>query len=208
MRPGNAGGAKGYGAEFESLDLTLFAMQTSWLGVGFTPAFFPGDCPMASTSRSKKRRSARVSLIHKPHGMHSPQGSSGRARAFRHRKRRLCQGSLQMDAGRLLRQGPCTPHHGRAHTKGPQGDGAIRYAKPSRSSASGDLTVAIERTGRYHLPVKRAFVQAQFDTRLVHPLTSKQFRQPANPGNKTDDTDLSAIHRCDSQRLRSDRTAG
>ncbi len=32
-------------------------------------------------------------------------------------------------------------------------------------------------------------------TRLVHPLTSKQFRQPADPGNKTDDTDLAAIFR-------------
>jgi hypothetical protein len=40
-----------------------------------------------------------------------------------------------------------------------------------------------------------ACVQAGFDARIVHPLTPKQFRQPANPGNKTDDTDLSAIHR-------------
>ena len=33
------------------------------------------------------------------------------------------------------------------------------------------------------------------DTRLVHPLTSQQFRQPANPGDKTDDHDLAAIFR-------------
>jgi transposase len=59
----------------------------------------------------------------------------------------------------------------------------------------GDLIVAIERTGEYHRPVQRACQQAHFDTRLVHPLTSKQFRVPADPGNKTDDTDLAAIFR-------------
>ena len=58
-----------------------------------------------------------------------------------------------------------------------------------------DSLVAVERTGRYHHPIKNAFAKADFDTRLVHPYTTKQFRQPANPDNKTDDTDLAAIHR-------------
>ncbi len=58
-----------------------------------------------------------------------------------------------------------------------------------------DLIVAVERTGNYHLPVKRAFSAAGFETRIVHPFATKQFRQPANPGNKTDETDLAAIHR-------------
>jgi transposase len=58
-----------------------------------------------------------------------------------------------------------------------------------------DLVVAIERTGEYHRPVQRAFRAAGFETRLVHPFTSKQYRQPADPGNKTDDTDLAAIFR-------------
>jgi transposase len=39
------------------------------------------------------------------------------------------------------------------------------------------------------------FGVAQFDTRIVHPFTSKYFRQPADPDNKTDDKDLAAIHR-------------
>lgn len=59
----------------------------------------------------------------------------------------------------------------------------------------GDVLVAIERTGIYHLPVKRAFSSKNFETRIVHPLTTKQYRLPADPGNKTDDTDLCAIHR-------------
>jgi transposase len=58
-----------------------------------------------------------------------------------------------------------------------------------------DVLVAIERTGIYHLPVKRAFASKKFETRIVHPLTTKQYRLPADPGNKTDDTDLCAIHR-------------
>jgi transposase len=58
-----------------------------------------------------------------------------------------------------------------------------------------DLVVAIERTGEYHRPVQHACRQAGFETRLVHPFTSKQYRQPADPGNKTDDTDLAAIWR-------------
>src|SRR5438876_525104 len=58
-----------------------------------------------------------------------------------------------------------------------------------------DLLVAVERTGRYHRPVQRAFAAAGFDTRIVHPFATKQFRQPQDPGNKTDDTDLAALHR-------------
>jgi transposase len=58
-----------------------------------------------------------------------------------------------------------------------------------------DLLVAVERTGRYHHPPARAFAGGGFEVRTVHPFTTKQFRQPADPGNKTDDTDLAAITR-------------
>src|SRR5207249_2577923 len=58
-----------------------------------------------------------------------------------------------------------------------------------------DCLVAIERTGRYHRVVQGAFSAAGFETRIVHPFATKQFRQPADPGNKTDDTDLAAIQR-------------
>jgi transposase len=58
-----------------------------------------------------------------------------------------------------------------------------------------DCLVAVERTGRYHHPVKNAFAKAGFETRLVHPFATKQFRQPAHPDDKTDDHDLAAIHR-------------
>jgi transposase len=58
-----------------------------------------------------------------------------------------------------------------------------------------DLLVAIERTGRYHHTVRRAFADAGFETRIVHPFATSRLRQPSDPGNKTDDTDLVAIHR-------------
>lgn len=58
-----------------------------------------------------------------------------------------------------------------------------------------DSLVAVERTGRYHHIVQRTFADAAFETRVIHPFATKQFRQPANPGNKTDDTDLLAIFR-------------
>src|SRR2546428_1490586 len=56
-----------------------------------------------------------------------------------------------------------------------------------------DLLVAVERTGRYHRPVQRAFAAAGFEVRIVHPFATKQFRQPRDPDYKTDDADLAAI---------------
>src|SRR5437868_10911877 len=58
-----------------------------------------------------------------------------------------------------------------------------------------DGLVAIERTGRYHRLVQRTFAAAGFETRILHPFATKQYRQPVDPGNKTDDADLAAIHR-------------
>jgi transposase len=58
-----------------------------------------------------------------------------------------------------------------------------------------DGLVAIERTGRYHRLVQRSFAAAGFETRILHPFVTKQYRQPVDPGTKTDDKDLAAIHR-------------
>jgi transposase len=58
-----------------------------------------------------------------------------------------------------------------------------------------DGLIAIERTGRYHRLVQRTFAAAGFETRILHPFVTKQYRQPVDPGNKTDDADLTAIHR-------------
>jgi transposase len=70
---------------------------------------------------------------------------------------------------------------------------ALRQAREGRQIH--DLLVAVERTGRYHHPPARAFAAGGFEVRTVHPFTTKQFRQPADPGIKTDDKDLAAIAR-------------
>ena len=58
-----------------------------------------------------------------------------------------------------------------------------------------DQVIAIERTGDYHLPVKRAFAKTDFEARIVHPFATKQFRQADDPNAKTDPNDLKAIFR-------------
>lgn len=58
-----------------------------------------------------------------------------------------------------------------------------------------DGVVTIERTGRYHRLVQRTFAAAGFETRILHPFVTKLYRQPVDPGNKTDDRDLAAMHR-------------
>src|SRR5438477_1939480 len=86
---------------------------------------------------------------------------------------------------------PTVVNHNRTDLDGPVA--AIRHAQAT--FALQDLVVAVERTGRYHRPVQRACRAAGWDTRVVHPFATKSFRQPADPGNKTDDTDLAALFR-------------
>ena len=57
-----------------------------------------------------------------------------------------------------------------------------------------DLVVGIERTGRYHVPIRNV-LRAHWDIRMVDPFATKQLRQPVDPGNKTDPTDLEAVVR-------------
>jgi transposase len=75
-------------------------------------------------------------------------------------------------------------------------DDAVRQLHQARHDHDlKDLVVVIERTGRYHRLVQRVLTAADFDTRIVHPFATKQFRQVADPDDKTDDRDLFAMHR-------------
>jgi len=85
------------------------------------------------------------------------------------------------------------------HSRGDFQAAIERLRQAMRQHDLRDIVVAIERTGEYHRPIQRAFRQAGFETRLVHPFTSKQYRQPADAGNKTDDADLAAIFRATCQ---------
>jgi transposase len=81
------------------------------------------------------------------------------------------------------------------HTR-PNLDAAVAQVRQAFTAQQlRDGLVAIERTGRYHRHVQRAFAAAGFETRILHPFVTRHYRQPVDPGNKTDDTDLMAIHR-------------
>jgi transposase len=92
--------------------------------------------------------------------------------------------------GRVLLPPTKVEHHR------PELDAAVAQVQQAFAThALRDGVVAIERTGRYHRVVQRTFAAAGFETRILHPFVTKQYRQSVDPGNKTDDTDLAAMHR-------------
>jgi len=86
---------------------------------------------------------------------------------------------------------PATVEHNR-----PELDFAVTQLEAARREHDlRDLIVAVERTGRYHHIPQRLFAANGCEVRIVHPFTTKQYRQTTDPGIKTDDIDLAAIHR-------------
>jgi len=148
--------------------------------------------PRPRTSRPRKVRKAFV--LQKPCGQLTPRVQAVGAEHF---------GIVAVDCAKARSRYFLADFYGRtllepatvAHNRGDFQAAIDRVRQAMRQHQLADLVVAIERTGEYHRPVQHAFRQADFETRLVHPFTSKQYRQPADPGNKTDDTDLAAIWR-------------
>jgi transposase len=148
--------------------------------------------PRLRTPRPAKARKAFV--LQKPNGQLTPRVQAVGPEHF---------GIVAIDCAKARSRYFLADFYGRVlleptplpHTRGDL-QGAIDRLRQARQQHDlQDVVVAIERTGDYHRPVQQAFRQAGFETRLVHPFTSKQYRQPADPGNKTDDTDLAAIWR-------------
>jgi transposase len=148
--------------------------------------------PRARTPRPPKARKAFVLL--KPNGQLTPRVQAVGPEHF---------GIVAIDCAKARSRYLLADFYGRTllepttlpHTRGDFQAALDRLRQAVQQHDLRDLVVAIERTGDYHRPVQLAFRQAGFDTRLVHPFTSKQYRQPADPGDKTDDTDLAAIWR-------------
>lgn len=149
---------------------------------------------MAVKSQSKNRRKPQPHALHKPRGVVHPRVVAVGPEHFAF----VCVDCAKARSrimladfyGRVLLE-PTTVEHNRS---------AFESAVTSVRAVMArhhihDVIVVVERTGRYHGPVQRAFREAGFEVRVVHPYTTKQYRLPADPGNKTDDTDLSAIHR-------------
>lgn len=146
-----------------------------------------------STNRSAVKK-PKPFCLQKPHGLLTPRVQAVGPEHF---------GILAVDCAKARSRYFLADFYGRvllepatlAHTRGDFAAAIQRVRLAITQADVRDCVVAIEMTGDYHRPVQRAFREAAFETRLVHPFTSKQYRQPADPGNKTDDTDLAAIFR-------------
>jgi hypothetical protein len=148
-----------------------------------------------ATARSRKRRSTRSqpTALGKPRGILHPRVQQVGPEHF---------GIVCFDCAKARSKFLLADFYGRvlippttvAHNR-PDLDAAIAQLRAAFASHQlADGLVAIERTGRYQ-PVQRACCAAGFETRILHPFVTKQYRQSVDPGNKTDDTDLAAIHR-------------
>ena len=146
---------------------------------------------MATARRSRKPRGF---LVQKPQGTFTPRVQAVGPEHF---------GIVSVDGAKARSKFCLCDFYGRVvieptileHTQAAFRAALDRVRAAQRDHDLRDLVVAIESTGTYHRPVQQAFRAAGFDTRLVHPFASQHFRQPADPGNKTDDTDLAAIFR-------------
>jgi transposase len=152
-----------------------------------------------TSSRPSRRKPARAKfLLQKPNGDLSPRVQAVGPEHF---------GMLAMDCAKARSRYLLSNFYGRIllepttleHQRGAFHEAIDRIRQAMREHALTDMIVAIERTGDYHRPPQIAFRDAGFETRLVHPFTSKQYRQPADPANKTDDTDLGGIFRAATQ---------
>lgn len=149
-----------------------------------------------STTRTRKRPAARRSAtsVAKPRGVLHPRVQLVGPEHF---------GIVCFDCAKVRSKFLLADFYGRilipptvvAHNR-PELDAAVAQVRQAFATHQlQDGLVAIERTGRYHRLVQRTFAAAGFETRIVHPFVTKQYRQPVDPGYKTDDTDLAALHR-------------
>ncbi len=149
---------------------------------------------MVTAKESQRRRGRKRVLIQRPNGRLTTRVQAVGPEHF---------GILSIDCAKARSKMMLADFYGKvlipatefSHTRG---DLEAACACHRRALAEHDLRdhiVALERTGEYHRPAQRAFRQSGSEVRLVHPFATKQFRQPADPGIKTDETDLAAIHR-------------
>ena len=149
---------------------------------------------MARAPKSKKHSSSAPQTIHKARGVISPRVQRVGPEHF---------GIVCVDCAKARSKWMLTDFYGRIlvppteaeHTQACFAAMIERLRTALEQAGIRDQIVVIERTGRYHRPIQRAFAKAGFEVRIIHPLTTKQHRQSANPGNKTDDTDLAAMQR-------------
>ena len=131
---------------------------------------------MAVRIPSKPRRSRRATQVRKPGGSVSGRVQKVGPERF---------GFVCVDPHKGSSKWMMTDFYGRTlappaelEHRGPQLRAAVEQVRQiCREQDIADCLVVIERTGRYQLPVQRAFADAGFETRIIHPFATKQFRQ-------------------------------
>jgi len=151
---------------------------------------------MATTTsaRSNRRRSKNRRTLQKANGVIAPRVKAAGAEFFAI----VCIDPAKMRSEMIMADymgnlfiEPMTVEHQPAAL-----EAAIQLVKQhAEQQRIKDLIVTIERTGNYHRVVQKAFARAGFEVRIIHPFATKQYRMPADAGNKTDATDLFAQHR-------------
>ena len=149
---------------------------------------------MSITKRRRRRHVPPSTTLHKPRGTFHPRVQAVGPQHF---------GIVSVDCGKRRCKWMLADFYGAVlvpptwvELDRPQLDAMIAQLRRAIDEHQlQDVVVAIERTGRYHRSVQRAFESANFDTRIVHPFATKRLRQPASPDVKTDDVDLAAIFR-------------
>jgi transposase len=149
---------------------------------------------MTATRTRKRPRSRHPGFLQKPRGAFHPRVQKVGPEHF---------GIVSVDCAKARSKWMLCDFYGNvlvpptevAHTRTALDTALAQLRQALAAHALADVLVAIERTGQYHHLPQRAFAQAGFETRIVHPFATKQFRQAQDPGNKTDDTDLAAIQR-------------
>src|SRR5262249_36131472 len=127
---------------------------------------------MQPSTRTRRRRPDRGEHLGKPRGLLAPRVQAVGPEHF---------GIVAIDCAKARSSWLLADFYGRVlipltaveHTRSGF-DAAIAHLR--RAIAEHDLRdtiVAVEQTGSYHRPVKRAFAAAGFDTRLVHPPISR-----------------------------------
>jgi len=145
-----------------------------------------------SKSRSPKRRKS--VLVHKPLGVLAPRvqavGPEHFGVALVDVSKRRIQAQVCDFYGKVL-----LPFDIYGQTKEGSREFFQRLKRVQNDTPLLDLIVAIERTGEYHRPFQRAAIAAGYEARIIHPLVTSHFRKTANPGEKTDPTDLGGMFR-------------
>lgn len=148
---------------------------------------------MPATRTRRRSRSRFVEVIQKPKGIIHPRVQKVGPEHFGivsvDCAKARCKWMLCDFYGNVLVP-PTTVAHNRPDLQAMVG----RLREALAQHAIHDQLVALERTGRYHHFIRDALHAAGYEVRLVHPFATSRFRQPSDPGVKTDDIDLAAIH--------------